>query len=92
MIYGHNTPTTIVVAFLREKTLQNPSAFLTGHQAALPALLDIFQKLDTDESGCITREEIENVSLDMLPPKLLETVLGLEQFGFLGSLGHGARV
>eukprot|EP00913_Durusdinium_trenchii_P018735 g17605.t1 len=42
--------------------------------AALPALLDIFQKLDTDESGCITREEIENVSLDMLPPKLLETV------------------
>ncbi|CAK9090100.1 Sodium channel protein type 4 subunit alpha A (Voltage-gated sodium channel subunit alpha Nav1.4a) [Durusdinium trenchii] len=43
-------------------------------KAALPALLDIFQKLDTDESGCITREEIENVSLDMLPPKLLETV------------------
>jgi len=43
-------------------------------KAALPALLDIFHRLDTDESGCITREEIAHVPLDMLPPKLLETV------------------
>ena len=43
-------------------------------EAALPALLDIFHRLDTDESGCITREEIAHVPLDMLPPKLLETV------------------
>ena len=40
----------------------------------MPALLDIFHRLDTDESGCITREEIAHVPLDMLPPKLLETV------------------
>ena len=43
-------------------------------EAALPALLEIFHRLDTDESGCITREEIAHVPLDMLPPKLLETV------------------
>lgn len=43
-------------------------------QAALPALMDIFHTLDSDASGCITREEISHVPLDMLPPKLLETV------------------
>ncbi|CAK9044135.1 unnamed protein product [Durusdinium trenchii] len=57
-----------------KQKIKEPCGDVELDGAALPALLDIFQKLDTDESGCITREEIENVSLDMLPPKLLETV------------------
>ena len=43
-------------------------------QDALPALLDAFQRLDVDQSGFITKGEIAHVSLDMMPPKLLDNV------------------
>ena len=42
-------------------------------KAALPGLLDVFDSLDADQSGYITREEIAGVPLTLLPPKILET-------------------
>ena len=41
-------------------------------KAALPALLEVFDSLDTDRSGFLTREEIAGVPLDLIPPKILE--------------------
>ncbi|CAE6972011.1 unnamed protein product [Symbiodinium sp. CCMP2592] len=41
---------------------------------ALPRLLEIFNEIDEDASGCVTHDEIEKVSVDVLPPRLLETV------------------
>jgi len=41
---------------------------------ALPVLLETFTILDVDKSGYITREEIEHVSVDVLPPKVLDNV------------------
>lgn len=41
---------------------------------ALPALLEAFQELDADGSGCLTKEEVENVPIDILPPKMLEAI------------------
>lgn len=41
-------------------------------KAALPALLEVFDSLDTDQSGFLTREEIAGVPLDLIPPKILE--------------------
>ena len=37
-------------------------------------MLDFFHQLDSNESGCITKDEIAQVPLSMLPPKLLETL------------------
>lgn len=42
-------------------------------KAALPGLLDVFDSLDADQSGTITREEIAGVPITLLPPKILET-------------------
>ena len=36
--------------------------------------MTIFQSLDADGSGQVTRAEAANVPLDVLPPKVLETV------------------
>lgn len=41
---------------------------------ALPTLIATFNHLDRDESGSITREEIENVPIEILPSKVLENV------------------
>mmetsp|Transcript_49922 Transcript_49922/g.117505 ORF Transcript_49922/g.117505 Transcript_49922/m.117505 type:complete len:547 (+) Transcript_49922:65-1705(+) len=41
---------------------------------ALPTLITTFNHLDRDESGFITREEIENVPIEILPSKVLENV------------------
>ncbi|CAE7551710.1 unnamed protein product [Symbiodinium natans] len=41
---------------------------------ALPQLLEIFNEIDEDASGCVTHDEIQKVSVDVLPPRLLETV------------------
>lgn len=41
---------------------------------ALPQLLSAFQELDVDGSGCLTKEEVENVPIDILPPKMLEAI------------------
>eukprot|EP00913_Durusdinium_trenchii_P030489 g28560.t1 len=43
-------------------------------KATLPELLDIFSALDKDDSGYITREEVANVSLHVLPKTVLEKV------------------
>eukprot|EP00435_Cladocopium_sp_Y103_P034170 s309_g8.t1 len=43
-------------------------------KGALPAMVEIFKVLDQDHSGCISREEIEHVPLDILPSKLLESI------------------
>lgn len=41
---------------------------------ALPPLIDIFHQLDTDGSGLITHDEVDHVSLDILPPRVLDAV------------------
>ena len=41
---------------------------------ALPVLIEIFQTIDTDHSGLITREEVSHVPIDILPPRVLEAV------------------
>lgn len=43
-------------------------------KTALPELLNIFQSLDADGSGQVTRSEAANVPLSVLPPKVLQTV------------------
>ena len=41
---------------------------------ALPSLIDIFQELDTDGSGLLTHQEVDNVPLEILPPRVLDSV------------------
>ena len=43
-------------------------------RSALPSLIDIFHSLDKDRSGLLTREEVENVPLSVLPPRVLDTI------------------
>eukprot|EP00439_Symbiodinium_sp_Y106_P067714 s720_g11.t1 len=43
-------------------------------QSALPSLIEIFHELDKDRSGLLTREEVENVPLSVLPPRVLDTI------------------
>lgn len=43
-------------------------------KATMPQLLQIFSGLDADGSGCLTREEVAGVPLDVLPPNVLEHV------------------
>ena len=40
----------------------------------MPVLIEIFQTIDTDHSGLITREEVSHVPIDILPPRVLEAV------------------
>ncbi|CAL1144510.1 unnamed protein product [Cladocopium goreaui] len=41
---------------------------------ALPSLIDIFQELDSDGSGLLTHQEVDNVPLEILPPRVLDSV------------------
>lgn len=43
-------------------------------RGALPSLLKIFNTIDKDGSGMITRDELVNVPVDILPPKVLAAV------------------
>ena len=65
---------------------------------ALPVLIGIFQTIDTDHSGLITREEVSHVPIDILPPRVLEAVcvdnmedifdlLDVDDSGFLTQMG-----
>ena len=62
-------------------------------KAALPALLEVFDSLDTDRSGFLTREEIAGVPLDLIPRKILEcaSVGTMEElFDMIEGSGNGA--
>lgn len=37
-------------------------------------LIDLFHQIDADGSGLITHEEVENVPLTILPPRVLDAV------------------
>ena len=53
----------------------DPCSVFRSHVAeALPALLDIFRELDKDASGLITHEEVDEVPIDILPPRVLDSV------------------
>ena len=41
---------------------------------ALPQLIAIFNELDTDGSGLITHQKVENVPVDILPRRVLESI------------------
>ena len=41
---------------------------------ALPSLIEIFHSLDRDHSGLLTHEEVVNVPLDVLPPRVLDAI------------------
>lgn len=43
-------------------------------RGAMPSLLKIFHTIDKDNSGMITRDELQNVPMDILPPKVLAAV------------------
>ena len=43
-------------------------------RGAMPSLLKIFHTIDKDNSGMITRDELHNVPMDILPPKVLAAV------------------
>ena len=43
-------------------------------RGAMPSLLKIFHTLDQDGSGLITPDELRNVPVDILPPKVLSAV------------------
>jgi len=72
----------LVTAVLVENALENAAVEAeserlqlkkkVGH--ALPQLLKTFQELDKDQSGSITREEIEGVPVSVIPGRLLENV------------------
>lgn len=73
-----NLVTAILVESALESAQQEAEA---GRQelknkirGALPSLLDIFQTLDTDMSGFITRDELDAVPVDILPASVLESL------------------
>lgn len=37
-------------------------------------MIALFQKLDTDGSGLLTHDEVDSVPLDILPPRVLDSV------------------
>ena len=41
---------------------------------ALPSLIEIFHQLDVDKSGLITHDEVENVPVSILPPRVLDAL------------------
>ena len=41
---------------------------------ALPSLIEIFHQLDADHSGLITHDEVENVPVSILPPRVLDSI------------------
>jgi len=41
---------------------------------ALPSLIEIFHELDADQSGLITHDEVENVPVSILPPRVLDAL------------------
>ena len=41
---------------------------------ALPSLIEIFHQLDADKSGLITHDEVENVPVTILPPRVLDSL------------------
>jgi len=43
-------------------------------RTAMPSLLKIFYAIDKDNSGMVTRDELHNVPMDILPPKVLAAV------------------
>jgi len=43
-------------------------------KGALPSLIEIFHQLDADKSGQITHEEVENVPVSILPPRVLDSL------------------
>ncbi|CAE6933272.1 CACNA1F [Symbiodinium natans] len=43
-------------------------------RGALPSLIEIFHSLDKDHSGLLTHEEVVNVPLDVLPPRVLDAI------------------
>lgn len=43
-------------------------------RSALPSLVRLFNAIDKDESGMITRDELRDVPMDDLPPKVLATI------------------
>ena len=46
----------------------------TKVRGALPSLLKIFHAIDKDNSGMVTRDELHNVPMGILPPKILAAV------------------
>lgn len=43
-------------------------------KGALPSLIEIFHQLDADKSGQITHDEVENVPVSILPPRVLDSL------------------
>jgi len=72
----------LVTAILVENALENAAIEAEAERlqlkqkikTALPVLLDTFEKLDEDGSGSITKDEIENVPVSVLPAELLGNV------------------
>ncbi|CAE7769780.1 unnamed protein product [Symbiodinium sp. CCMP2456] len=72
----------LVTAALVENAMDNAAHSMEEERAmlkrkvrgALPVLIGIFQTIDTDHSGLITREEVSHVPIDILPPRVLEAV------------------
>ena len=72
----------LVTAVLVEHALEHASqeaelARSTQKQqikSTLPDLLEVFQGLDTDGSGTLTRQELADVPVSVLPPNVLENV------------------
>ncbi|CAJ1333186.1 unnamed protein product [Effrenium voratum] len=72
----------LVTAALVENAMDNAEARADEERlrlkrrvrGALPALLDIFRELDKDASGLITHEEVDEVPIDILPPRVLDSV------------------
>eukprot|EP00434_Breviolum_minutum_P030870 symbB.v1.2.027301.t1/scaffold2790.1/size70228/6 len=72
----------LVTASLVENAMDN-AATAAEHErlilkrkvrGALPSLIALFQKLDTDGSGLLTHDEVDSVPLDILPPRVLDSV------------------
>ena len=40
----------------------------------MPSLISLFQELDVDGSGLLTHNEVDNVPVDILPPRVLDSV------------------
>lgn len=43
-------------------------------RGALPSLISLFQELDVDGSGLLTHKEVDHVPVDILPPRVLDSV------------------